>query len=199
MMVTAVDGTDNVPAFSTDPYVSMFRLHSGLLPKAARAQLTATKQLQRGYGYRYEPVFRQGVSESVPGRCERDMAMMEPHDRRWLQCSASLVAASAVGDCDGGRTADGGVRAPRVTRQRSDIDDSASDPESRSPAHDDCNGGAPGSAPGSADVVRIESPPITATVQVHQMLSESLRDEDEDEDEQGVVGGVNFTLEVGDQ
>jgi hypothetical protein len=31
------------------------------------------------------------------------------------------------------------------------------------------------------------------------MLSDSLRDEDEDEDEQGVVGGVNFTLEVGDQ
>jgi hypothetical protein len=118
LTVVAVDGVDDVPHLTADPYISLFRVNSDRLPKAEHARLSATEQLERGYGYVYRPIFNpaselncggsgggDGDASTGCGRGRRGgdaeldgdvvMAAMEPHDRRWLHCSVNLMAVNA--------------------------------------------------------------------------------------------------------
>jgi hypothetical protein len=214
-MVSAVNGGDDMPVWSADPYIAMFRVNSGMLPRASRAQLSATDQLQRGYGYNYEPVFRlasgqhrrgadstglrpmsgDGRSDAVGcgqagdgsdrggstqgGECigGRESAaggaadiVMEPHDRRWLECSVDVAAvpvsvAAAVGDS---------------TALSQPVQ-----PLSESVVDQHCHG--------RLGEVMLESPRVVGTVQVHQMFSGEAAAALA---AGGVIGGVNFALEV---
>jgi hypothetical protein len=191
LTVASVDGADEMPLLSTDPYISLFQVNSAHLPKAEHARLSATEQLERGYGYCYDPVFRhrgnggvrrgdqQAVEDAEDADGDGAMALMEPHDRRWLHCSVDLMAVNrSHSDRHGDAVTAVDLRAVPPVLRRSLRDNGLQQPGV------DAHEGAR-----VPIQVGIQPPRIKGVMEVHQMFGE-------DAPAGGIAGGVNFTLEV---